>query len=115
MTTKPVTYYKIGFVTIFVIFFGIYGFFRSLNFLQGPSVRIMEPADGASFSHSFIKVRGGARNIAVLYLNGRQIFTNEKGDFEEKILLGPGQTTIEVEARDKFNRKVKVWREVVLQ
>ena len=103
------------FVFILIFFFIVYGLIKAGDFLLGPEISIEFPKNGFIFTSSDIEILGQARNISLLYLNGRQIFTDEKGNFKENLLLAKGYNIIEVEARDKFNREIKEIRELVLK
>jgi len=53
-----------------------------------------------------VLLRGSAERIAGLTVNGRQIFTDEAGTFQDSLLLLPGYNVITVAAKDRFNREV---------
>jgi hypothetical protein len=103
-------------IILFLIFvFVVYGFIKAENFLLGPKIIINTPKDGQTFTNSAIEISGQASNISLLYLNGRQIFTNKSGEFKESLLLARGYNIIEIKAKDKFNREIKEIRELVLK
>lgn len=106
---------KLGVILIFILIFAIYTFIKAENFLLGPTIIIDTPENGQTFSASDVTIRGWAKNISLLYLNGRQIFTDKDGSFKESLLLARGYNIIELEAKDKFNRNVKEKREIVLK
>lgn len=97
----------------FVLIFALYGVERAKHFLSGPELVITYPADGMTSTSSAIAVRGTARNISMLYLNGGQIFTDEAGLFSKRLLLAPGYTILEVRAEDRFDRVEREVRAVV--
>lgn len=96
-----------------LLLFGIYGFYKAKGFLAGPDIIIEYPQNGQLVSQSYVTIKGKAVNIASLYVNGRQIFTDEEGRFESGLLLATGHNIIEVKASDKFNREIKKIIEVV--
>lgn len=102
-------------ILILVIIFLFFGLYRARNFLEGPKIVIESPIDGQVFTTSDIEINGQASNISLLYLNGRQIFTDQNGNFKENLLLAKGYNIIQIKADDKFNREVKIKREVVLK
>ena len=104
-----------GIVLILIFLFVVYGLIKAENFLLGPRITIESPKNGQVFTASNVEVSGQASNISLFYLNGRQIFTDEGGNFKESLLLARGYNIIEVEAKDKFNREIKEIRELVLK
>jgi len=115
MSSRTHTFAKIGIVALLVIIFAIYGFYRARNFLTGPVITIESPQKGQTFSDSYIEVKGTAKNVAMIFLNGRQIYTDKQGHFKENLLLIKGYNIIELSAKDKFNREIKDTREIVLK
>lgn len=93
---------------------GTYIYYQSRAFVTGPVIQLKEPADGATFEEPLITVGGTAKHISYISLNGRQIYTNEKGEFKEKLLLLPGYNIITIDAEDKFDRSTEKTIEVVL-
>lgn len=107
--------FKIAFVLFLLVVFGAYWLYKSWNFLEGPKIFIESPKNYQTVSDSYLEITGKAKNIAMLYLNGRQIFTDETGFFKEGLLLARGYNIIEVAGRDKFNRDIKKRLEIVLK
>jgi hypothetical protein len=89
-----------------LVLLGSYALYQARDLIRGPELTLNTPADGASQAAGLLTVDGQAERIAHLYLNGRLIFTNESGHFNEKLLLPPGYTIIRLEADDKFGRQV---------
>lgn len=92
-----------------------YGYYRTQDFLQGPVVEITAPANGQMLASALIDVAGNSKNISFLNLNGRKIFTDEAGNWHEKLLASPGYNRIEVVAKDRFGRDAVKTIEVVLR
>ena len=86
---------------------GSYAYSRTKEFVAGPSIVISSPQDGAVLDNTFVELKGIAQNISRISLNGRQIFTDEAGAFNEALLLYPGYNIINVYAEDRFERMVK--------
>jgi hypothetical protein len=102
-------------ILIPVIIFLFYGLYRARNFLIGPKIVIESPSHGQIVASSDLEIKGVAKNVSLLYFNGRQIFTDQNGNFKENLLLARGYNIIEVSATDKFGRKKKERREIVLK
>ena len=98
-----------------VLFLGIYFLYQARGFLIGPEIVIDSPRSGEIIHDSYLPVKGQAFNIASLSVNGRQIFIDERGVFNEGLLLARGYNIIEITASDKFGRISKEKREVILE
>lgn len=81
-----------------------YGAFRAKSLVEGPDIGIESPFNGATSTESLITVKGYAKNISFLTLNGNKIFTDESGVFTEKVLLSYGYNIMTLEAKDRFGR-----------
>lgn len=106
---------RIAFIaaSIAVILIVLYAAYQARFLIAGPSLSIDTPADGETVSSPLMTVSGRANNAADLYLNGRQIFTDEYGVFSESLLLHPGHTIIEMHTKDKFGRERTETRDVI--
>lgn len=98
---------KTTIILLFLAFIIGYSLFQAKKLIQGPLVYIQSPSDGSEIHDSNIEITGSAYNIAFMYLNGRKIYTDDKGYFNEDISLYPGHNVIELQAEDKFGRLTK--------
>lgn len=89
-------------VMVTVIGLGIYAYRQSYEYLRGPVIAITEPKNGSAAATSRMILSGTARNVSFLTLNGRQIFTDERGRFRELLLLHDGYNIMTLEAKDRF-------------
>jgi len=115
MNNKAQSFFKIGIVGCLILGFAFYGLYKAKGFLSGPQIIINEPQNGQAFQGSYIKVAGQAKNIASIFLNGKPIFIDETGLFDENLLLARGYNIMEVKVVDKFGRITEERREVVLK
>lgn len=90
-------------ISLIIILGSVYIYHQSENFLKGPVITL-ENRTLSPQTEPFFTLSGHAANVAFLSLNGRQIFTDEKGVFSEKLLLLSGYNIIQITARDKFGR-----------
>lgn len=81
-----------------------YAYSRTIDVIKGPEIIINSPTSGALAEQELVTINGQALRIAKLYLNGRQIFTDETGKFSESLLVPKGYSTLYIEAVDMFNR-----------
>ena len=93
----------------------IYGLWQARDFIAGPRVYLESPFEGEIVEAIPLEVRGQAFDVVKFTLNGRTIFTDEAGNFKEKILLAPGVNDIEIYAEDKFGHQKKINRTVLLK
>lgn len=91
----------------------VYAYLQSRDFLRGPVITITEPRNGSVATSSFITLSGKARNVAFLTLNSRQIFTDERGNFSESLLLPEGYSIMTIEAKDRFGHVAQKRLELV--
>ena len=106
---------KYPFIILIVCLFGAYFLYQARSLLFAPRIIITYPTDGQTLTHSYVIIEGEAHRVSSVSLNGRQIFTDLNGKFQEGLLLAPGYNIIEVTGEDSFGRKVIERREVVLK
>ena len=99
---------------IFLAVFFLYFSFRFQGFWQGPQIIIDFPEEGATIGNSHIAVRGRVYDAAKIELNGRPIYVDESGNFEEELILSAGLNIIELKADGRFGSKIKEQRMVVV-
>lgn len=91
-----------------------YAGYKFQDFWRGPTITITRPQSGEQFNRPVVELTGTAKRIAFLSLNGKQIYTDPSGQFEETLLLSPGHNIITVSAEDKFNRETEKKLQLVL-
>lgn len=92
-----------------------YAYYRTKDFIIGPTITIYSPKNGESVNTSLIEVTGIVKNISYISINDRQIYTNEEGNFKEKLLLYPGYNIISIKVEDRFDRDIEKTLEIVYQ
>lgn len=100
------TYIKFISIILFIIIIIGYALFQARSIATGPIINIHSPQNGASVDTSLIEINGVAKHISHISMNGRQIFTDDKGVFNEELLLSYGYNIITIRAKDRFNREV---------
>jgi hypothetical protein len=96
-------------------FFIIVGYasYQMHGIASGPALKIEAPLPATTVHSPLVTVSGQAKRIAHIYLNNSQIFTDEEGNFKEKLLLAPGYNILKLAVTDKFGRYVEKKLEVV--
>ncbi|MFA6536680.1 MAG: hypothetical protein WC250_01475 [Candidatus Paceibacterota bacterium] len=110
---KAAFYLRTALITIFVLFIAGYAFYQSKNLREGPLLMVDTPLNGSLATTSLITIAGTAKNITAISLNGRAIYVDETGHFDEKLLLSYGYNIITLSAKDKFGRSVSKKLELV--
>ncbi len=89
-----------------------YVHFQARNFLNGPRITL---EDGNTIFHNEqrIQLTGNAENLVMLTLNGKEIHTDENGDFTHLLVLEHGYTIMTLEAQDRFGRTTHITKEYV--
>ncbi len=91
-----------------------YAFFQARHIIDGPLITLTEEPAHIQSSPT-ITLRGTAENITSLSLNGRDIYTDDRGGFEETVILPSGYTIMTLYARDRYGREHSVTRTYVRQ
>lgn len=91
------------YVVIILIVLG-YALFATHDFIIGPTINVSEPLNGSSFLNPSIRIKGVVKRIQAITLNGRPITIDDKGNFNEAVLLAPGYDVFMLTAHDKFGR-----------
>ncbi len=100
-----------------IILFGtglvVYTGIKAGPLLRGPQITVTSPAPGAVSSGGRVAVIGTAENVSYLTLSGRQIFVDERGIFNEVVLVPWGYTILEIVGSDRFGRETREYAEIV--
>ena len=102
-------------IALIVLFIVGYAAFRSEDLIRGPKIQVTSPSTGETMESENVNISGKAERIATLFMNGRQVFTDDKGNFNESLLLAYGYNIIELKAKDKFGRATSRTLELVLK
>lgn len=92
-----------------------YSLFEARRFLEGPTLTIDIPENGAAVSSALIEVAGTAKNIVDIRLNDRKIFVDGNGHFSEDLLLSYGYTILTLKASDRFGHETTKTLELTYQ
>ena len=83
--------------------------FQARNILEGPTLDLTNEYVPVQHERR-VDLTGNAQNIVKLTLNGREIQTNESGDFIQTLELPNGYTIMELTAQDRFGRTTSIIR-----
>ena len=101
-------------ISIIALFIFIYTAYEIQKVILGPKLVVLSPESGLLTSTSSLaEISGTAKNIINISLNDRKIFTDEQGNFNEKLLLSYGYNAFVIKASDKFGRNTEKIVEVI--
>lgn len=85
----------------------LFAFILTFSFAKTENIfmKIKLSVDIENTELSINTIRGKAPNAVYISLNGREIFIDKKGNFEEKIAAIDGLQTVTINARDKFGHQ----------
>ena len=93
---------------VFVIIL-VYAVWNGRNLLLGPQIAISPvPQNIIGTSSNPLLIKGVAKNVSFLSLDGREIFVDKNGNFSEDMLLLPGYNIIEIYGKDRFGKERKL-------
>ena len=115
MNRNALFYLHTGSLILLIIVIIGYSFYQARTIIFGPSITLTSPLDGQTYMQPLIDISGVAKNTNYLTLDDRPIFTDKKGNFDEKLLLAPGYNVIKLDAGDKFGKKTEKIIQVILQ
>ena len=91
------------------VFIGVFAFAKMHFILKGVQIQ----ANIEKNNSSIAEIKGNAKNATYLSLNGREIFIDKEGSFNEKVALLPGYSVLTLDAEDKFGNHAEKKFEVV--
>lgn len=86
--------------------------FQARYLILGPQLSL-HPEPEVVQEDRVVELRGIARNVTALSVNGRPIATDPEGNFSEAVILENGYTVLKVEARDRYGRTTELERPLV--
>ncbi len=89
-----------------------YVMYQARFLLEGPKLYLIDEPDNVQNSQ-IVYLRGKASNISTIRLNGRQIFTDRTGYFDEALLLENGYTIATIQATDRYGRTQRIVKQFV--
>ena len=101
---------------IFVLMLGVcilaYVLFQARNLLLGPSITLSHEISPIQHERTIL-LEGTTKNIVSMYMNGKEIHTDEKGVFSQRLVLENGYTIMTLHAQDRYGRTSTLTRQFV--
>lgn len=104
---------KIIFATIGIMFLG-YLAFEGRGLLLPPPLQLFSPPEDLVTTDPNITLSGQTSPGARLQINGTELLPNEKGYFQEKLVLQNGINTLEIKASKRYTRPRVVERKILV-
>ena len=103
---------KVILTIVAITIFCAYLAFQARFLIVGPQITLnKEPT--VNNTTRVVELAGTATNITHLWLNDRPIFTDEKGNFKEALVLENGYTITTLKAKDRYGRETEIVRSFV--
>ena len=98
---------------VFVV--GAYFLYEFRFVIRPPEFVITSPREDETTTQDSFPISGKIEKEAVLTLNGRPIYTNDRGEFTDSVLLSKGLNTLEFEVKNRFGKTNKVVRYILVK
>lgn len=103
---------SIAFLLIFLILIIGYVGYQIFKFQTPPSLTIIEPTEGLITNEQEVTVKGLTQSLVLIEIDGQQIETNEKGEFETIVKLTEGVNTLSVKAMRPSNSNLNTTQSI---
>jgi hypothetical protein len=100
----------LGFLVLGVCFV-FYIYHQAQSLITGPKIDLTE-LDTVQHER-LITLTGATQNIVALHLNGKEIYTDENGNFTQPLVLEGGYTILTLTAKDRFGRHTALTKKFV--
>ncbi len=98
---------------IVIIILLLYFFYEVSLLVLPPGISLLYPPADLTTSNPELVIRGEVWRAKDLFLNGEPITFNEKGYFEEKIILEKGLNRLEIKAVGNLGKSSRVIRNII--
>jgi cytoskeletal protein RodZ len=109
--TRRMSFRKFVLAGVIILLISAFFIFQTRSILFAPSISLNAPEEGAVVSRE-VEVRGKADRAATVTVNDETVPVDENGEFVKKIMLFPGEATIEIKAANRSNKESVVIRSV---
>lgn len=83
----------------------VYIVYQARFLLLGPQITLFEPSETTVVTtEKYLEISGNAKNIVTITINDRTIFTDDTGNFTERVFLQPGINSTSLRAQDRYRR-----------
>lgn len=80
-----------------------------------PKLDIFEPNNDIVINNYQIEIRGETNKEAKIFINDKEIFCSQKGDFSEILDLKKGVNIVKISAQKKYGKENVVYRKILVE
>jgi hypothetical protein len=95
-----------------LLLLALYGGFKALPLLSGPSIHLTSPQEAERFDSGLVVLSGVAEHTENLYLNGSILPIDAEGRFSTTLTLPHGGAILSLTATDRFGKEIRTRRSV---
>ncbi len=95
-------------VVLVLLIIGAYLYREFQSFVSDPYLMVSQPVNGSTVTEAELTLSGKADARAVVMVNDAPIPVAADGNFEEELVLHPGQNTIIVSAKNRFDKEKRI-------
>ncbi len=106
MPSSPLSLKTILIGTLALLIVG-YAIFNTRFLIRGPEIILENVEDSIVTEDKTLSLTGKILHSSYISINGRPIFIDEHGNFNEELLLSSGVSIIDIYAKDKFGKEVR--------
>ena len=100
---QKILYRIIGILVFLGIGIFMYSKFQNSN--QGPQITFISIHEYTTTESPFLTITGETQHTQKILINGRNVILDDTGSFEEIIVFPPGNTIIEIQLEDTFEKQ----------
>ncbi len=93
----------------------VYGVWEARALIDGPSLLLSSPTQGAVSRNGFIIVSGKVARVNALAINGLTVLPDANGHFTRTFVFPRGEDILQVTVTDQFGRSVTKTRDIISQ
>jgi cytoskeletal protein RodZ len=104
-------------IVILIIFLllAIYLGFQINKIFTMPDLVVFQPDKNITTSQNFIEIKGQTEREARVFINNKEIYIDNNGEFKATLDLQKGLNTIKISASKKHSKENVIFREVLVQ
>ncbi|MFH1029994.1 MAG: helix-turn-helix domain-containing protein [bacterium] len=102
-------------IILVLVFTGVaYLYFMGYNIVSPPKLVITSPYDDFVTEEFVVDIKGETEKNATVFINDKEIFCIQKGNFNETIDLKKGINIVKISAKKKYGKENVVYRKVLV-
>ncbi len=92
-----------------------YGLWEARALIDGPSLSLSSPTQGAVSGNGFVTVSGDVARVSALAINGLPVLPDTNGYFTKTFVFPKGEDILHITVVDQFGRSVTKTRDIISQ